>query len=113
MIYREEVEMDHSESGRGKTWRGTFFFDPGDAVYADHFPGNPVVPGSLVVHAFITAAEKNGIDTSGCRLENFRFRRFVAPGEYGARIRRSASGKRMVCELVSDGRVLAAGVLNL
>ena len=35
---------------------GIFHFDPDDPIYRDHFPGYPVVPGSLVVQAFLDLA---------------------------------------------------------
>ena len=31
-----------------KRYSGTFVFDPRDPVFDEHFPGNPVVPGSLI-----------------------------------------------------------------
>ncbi|MBU4420644.1 MAG: hypothetical protein KKH84_06520, partial [Proteobacteria bacterium] len=38
--------------------KGTFYFDPSDRIYAEHFPGNPVVPGSLIIHAFLKALKE-------------------------------------------------------
>ncbi len=32
---------------------GLFFFDPLDKIYKDHFPGTPVVPGSIIISAFV------------------------------------------------------------
>ena len=58
--------------------KGTFYFDPSDRIYAEHFPGNPVVPGSLIIHAFLKALKENGINI----IENFRFKEFISPGEY-------------------------------
>ncbi len=58
--------------------KGTFYFDPSDRIYAEHFPGNPVVPGSLIIHAFLKALKKDGINI----IENFRFKEFISPGEY-------------------------------
>ena len=66
---------------------GTFFFDPADGIYRDHFPGNPVVPGSLIVHAFLEAGEKAGFSGAEYTIENFRFREFISPGEYSYSIR--------------------------
>ncbi len=96
-------------------WNGTLFFDPEDAIYTDHFPGKPVVPGSLIVHGFLKAAEKWGVDTAGCRLENFRFKRFVTPGEYGVSLRRLPGSKgenRLACELVAHETTLVTGILR-
>jgi len=62
--------------------KGTFYFDPSDRIYADHFPGNPVVPGSLIIHAFLKALKENGVNKEYQTIENFRFKEFVSPGEY-------------------------------
>lgn len=64
---------------------GKFYFDPDDAIYKDHFPGSPVVPGSLIIHAFCRAIEKEDEDqfnNNQLRVEKFRFTKFVTPGEY-------------------------------
>lgn len=60
---------------------GKFYFDPEDKIYADHFPGSPVVPGSLIVHAFLQAA---GVEPASetYQLKQFKFKQFLIPGEY-------------------------------
>jgi 3-hydroxyacyl-[acyl-carrier-protein] dehydratase len=65
-----------------KRYSGTFVFDSRDPVFAEHFPGNPVVPGTLIVQAFLEAARKFGLSGEYRRVERFRFKRFVRPGEY-------------------------------
>lgn len=77
--------------------KGTFCFDPSDGIYADHFPGNPIVPGSLIVHAFLEAAKAKGLEVGRCLLENFRFKEFVPPGEYPFSIEKQAD--RLKCRL--------------
>ncbi|MBA3016787.1 MAG: hypothetical protein KJ550_10750 [Proteobacteria bacterium] len=62
--------------------KGTFYFDPSDRIYAEHFPGNPVVPGSLIIHAFLKALKEEGINEEHYIIENFKFKEFVSPGEY-------------------------------
>jgi len=62
--------------------KGTFYFDPSDKIYAEHFPGNPVVPGSLIIHAFLKALKENAINEDHHIIENFRFKEFISPGEY-------------------------------
>jgi len=62
--------------------KGTFYFDPSDRIYAEHFPGNPVVPGSLIIHAFLKALKKDGINEKIHTIEKFRFKEFISPGEY-------------------------------
>lgn len=64
---------------------GKFYFDPQDAIYKDHFPGSPVVPGSLIIDAFCQAIEREDLDqikNGSFQIENFRFKNFVTPGEY-------------------------------
>ncbi len=90
------------------TMKGTFFFDPEDAIYKDHFPGNPVVPGSLVVHAFLKAL-KTHTGTAASGMVNFRFKTFLHPGTYSYRISRSPKGTD--CFIYAGNRTLVTGTL--
>lgn len=38
---------------------GSFHFPANDPIYADHFPDIPIVPGTLIIHAFVTAVKSN------------------------------------------------------
>lgn len=76
---------------------GEFYFDPADKIYADHFPGNPVVPGSLITHAFLEAGKKAGLKGKRLIIEGFKFREFVPPGRYSFSI--EAHSNRMKCRL--------------
>ncbi|MGD9007293.1 MAG: hypothetical protein PVG41_05195 [Desulfobacteraceae bacterium] len=67
---------------RLKRYSGTFVFDSRDPIFAEHFPGNPVVPGSLIVQAFLEAVQAFAINGEYHRVERFRFKRFVQPGQY-------------------------------
>ncbi len=92
------------------TWEGVFYFSPDDSIYRDHFPGYPVVPGSLIVHAFLQAAAEAGI-TEECRsLENFRFREFLTPGRYSFRIERQED--RLSCLIYRGPKKLVTGALG-
>ena len=83
---------------------GILVFDPGDGIYVDHFPGHPVVPGSLVIQAFLDLA-------GGARvIEAFRFRVFLAPGQY--RYRMTLCRGVWNCELLEDEQVLASGKIR-
>ena len=62
--------------------KGIFFFDPSDRIYADHFPGKPVVPGSVIVNAFMDVGKESGFSDDQCIIKDFRFREFVTPGEH-------------------------------
>jgi 3-hydroxyacyl-[acyl-carrier-protein] dehydratase len=86
---------------------GVLFFDPGDRIYADHFPGHPVVPGSLIIHAFMLAAHALKFAEAACSIEKFRFRKFISPGEYPYQI--ETSGHQLRCTLYDGTSIVATG----
>jgi 3-hydroxyacyl-[acyl-carrier-protein] dehydratase len=90
---------------------GVFFFDPQDPIYAHHFPGRPVVPASLIVCAFMIAGRGLKDGPPVCSIENFRFRRFLSPGEYGYQI--EVTGGRLRCTLREGTSIVATGTLWL
>lgn len=92
------------------TWEGMFYFHPDDGIYGDHFPGYPVVPGSLIVHAFLRAAEEAGVSEDCVTLKNFRFREFLTPGHYPFRI--ECLENRVHCLIYNGTRKLVTGVLK-
>ena len=59
-----------------------YAFDPADTIYQEHFPGNPVVPGSLIIGAFLDILKQRHKLSPTYTLKQFRFKSFVAPGEY-------------------------------
>lgn len=90
---------------------GCFHFDPEDPIYTDHFPGNPVVPGSLIIDAFVTAARAAMKGQGQCLVENFRFKHFICPDRYVFTVERKTDG-RMLCRLYANGRAVVTGTLN-
>jgi len=90
-------------SNPSRTLAGTFYFDPEDAIYEDHFPGCPTVPGSLIVHAFLETAATQGWIKGACRIEGFRFARFVPPGKTRFRIESREGGTVLDCTLHAQG----------
>ncbi len=100
--------LSKNESGEVQ---GIFFFDPKDRIYKEHFPGNPIVPGSLILHAFMTAAEKGGIIKGSCTVEKFGFKKFVSPGRYSYTIQTREN--RMECRLLENDRTLAEGIITI
>ncbi|HEV8269024.1 MAG TPA: 3-hydroxyacyl-ACP dehydratase FabZ family protein [Thermoanaerobaculia bacterium] len=74
------------EPGRRATAVKTF--DPSDPVFADHFPGAPIVPGVLLTEAIgqtggwlLVASSPAGAWPLLSMIEGAKFRRFVRPGE--------------------------------
>jgi 3-hydroxyacyl-[acyl-carrier-protein] dehydratase len=90
--------------------KGTFYFDPADRIYQDHFPGRPVVPGSLIVQAFLEAGASAGLSFVGAEVKNFRFREFVPPGSYAFSI--EERDKEWQCRLTHEGRTVADGLVR-
>ena len=91
-------------------WEGVFYFHPDDGIYQDHFPGNPVVPGSLIVHAFLKAWEETGMSGDNVAIENFRFREFLHPGHYPFRI--ELHEDRLYCVIMRRDKKLITGILK-
>lgn len=89
---------------------GVFDFDHNDPIYNSHFPGNPVVPGSIIIKAFMEVALENGIKRIK-GLENFRFKKFIAPGEHYYSI--EIVEKKIICRLYAkDMKPLVTGTLH-
>ncbi len=95
--------------------QGRFYFDPEDHIYTDHFPGSPVVPGSLIIHAFFTAIKEQQLERSSdspfIRVEKFRFKKFVVPGEYLYTLVFLKS--KVKCSLYDGDIQLAQGIIKL
>jgi len=94
--------------------RGTFFFDPADPIYSEHFPGNPIVPGSLIVHAFMTVCQQDQ-PVKLCAVLDFRFRQFIPPGEYAYEMHGRETGpdkRQIACRLLNDGKIVITGKLQ-
>lgn len=94
-----------------KNISGSFFFDPADEIYLEHFPGNPVVPGSIIINAFVDALMKNKIQSPDYKIKNFRFKKFVSPGEYKFDI--TAVASNYSCRLYSDEKTAVTGVIMI
>jgi 3-hydroxyacyl-[acyl-carrier-protein] dehydratase len=90
--------------------QGVFFFDPKDRIYPDHFPGSPVVPGSVIIHSFYSAAHQAGLLSCGLSIDRFRFKSFVSPGEYEYRIQ--VRKEDIICALYKGKEIMAEGRLK-
>ena len=89
---------------------GYFHFDAEDPIYRDHFPGHPVVPGSLIIHAFLETIGRYTDDGTPRTATRFRFKRFIAPGYYAFRIQPRPDG-RMDCRLMDNDETVVTGAL--
>lgn len=91
-------------------YEGVFHFDPADGIYRVHFPMHPIVPGSVIIHAFIEAARRH-MHIKEYTIERFGFRQFVTPGEYPFRIQ--ILENRLKCALYSGGNSLVTGTVRV
>lgn len=94
-----------------KDLTGLFYFDPADRIYTDHFPGTPIVPGSVIIHAFFSALANHKIDASNGRVTNFRFKKFISPGEYRYTI--STGPSKYSCRLYTHDKAAVTGEILL
>lgn len=93
-----------------RSWEGIFHFNPEDDIYREHFPGYPVVPGSLIVHAFMKAAAKIGFSSESLTIENFQFREFLRPGSH--RFRVELKKNKLHCSIMQGDKKMATGILS-
>lgn len=93
------------------SWEGQFFFDPEDLIYQFHFPGNPVVPGSVMIQAFMKALLEKGVSNPVQAVHRFRFKTFVKPGLYPFQIEKK--GTAFTCRLYKGGKTLVTGTLEI
>lgn len=84
---------------------GHFYFDPKDKIYLEHFPGNPVVPGTLIINAFL-----NLIGEPDVEIENFTYKKFLRPGKCTYQIKKE--GKICHCKIIDDNRTIAKGYIK-
>ena len=73
----------------GRSARARWYIDPDAYFFAGHFPGNPILPGVLIVEALAQTGALAALaepDSQGklalfAGIERARFRRVVRPGE--------------------------------
>jgi 3-hydroxyacyl-[acyl-carrier-protein] dehydratase len=82
-------------------------FESGDSCFHEHFPGNPVVPGSLVVGLCMQAVREHRNEAGPLLVRRFSFSRFVSPGAYDLCITEQEAGYQ--CTLSQDKHIFAQG----
>jgi len=66
----------------------------------------------MIIQAFMLVAEKCGSYLGPVSINNFRFKRFVSPGEYPYRV--EIAGKNLKCTLLDgNSRAVATGTLTI
>lgn len=73
----------------GVSARARWYVDPESAFFAGHFPGNPILPGVIIIEALAQTGALAALaepDSAGklalfAGIENARFRRVVRPGD--------------------------------
>lgn len=89
---------------------GNIFFDPKDPLYLEHFPGNPVVPGSLVISGLYNESVKWELPVkTPMAIKDFKFKKFLKPGKYKYELNSEVSGVR--CTIHKEGVIFATGVI--
>lgn len=106
----------------GQRILATKTMDPGEEIFADHFPGFPVVPGVLLTEMMAQAAGKClAAEDAGrgrpmlAKITSASFREWVTPGQVcviEARVRSSrARFATAECHVEVNGRVVAESSL--
>lgn len=82
-------------------------FDATDRCFNGHFPGNPVVPGSLIAGLCLWSIGTHLGVTEPLTITRFAFERFATPGDYELRI--DNTGRHFACTLSAGGHTFARG----
>ncbi len=83
-------------------------YAPDHPAFDGHFPGNPLLPGVLLLDAAVHAlCETTPAGALGLRIESVKFTGMVRPGE--ALSVHGEPGTRAAFEVRQDARVVASG----
>lgn len=87
---------------------------PDHPAYAGHFPGQPILPGVVLLDAAMHAiAAEAGQADAPCQVRAAKFLSPVAPGEPLTLRASPAPGGGVRFEIVSGTRSIASGVIDL
>jgi 3-hydroxymyristoyl/3-hydroxydecanoyl-(acyl carrier protein) dehydratase len=87
-----------------------FAIQPDHPSLPGHFPGNPVVPGVVVLDRVIEAIEARHGPLGACRMPQVKFMQPLLPGEV-ADIALECDGDRVRFRVTRDGTPIASGEL--
>jgi 3-hydroxyacyl-[acyl-carrier-protein] dehydratase len=87
--------------------RLSVYFDRADACFNEHFPGNPVVPGSFIAGLCMQVIAQHRGRREPLRIRRFSFSRFAPPGMYALSI--EEQGDTYLCTLRRDETIFAQG----
>ncbi|MCK7592363.1 3-hydroxyacyl-ACP dehydratase FabZ family protein [Pseudomarimonas salicorniae] len=91
----------------------TLCVPPDHPCLAGHFPGNPVVPGVLLLEAVLDAAERIADwPAGGCRLPQVKFVRPLLPGQVAELQIERIDDSRLRFRISREGELLASGELG-
>jgi 3-hydroxyacyl-[acyl-carrier-protein] dehydratase len=93
-----------------KSIQGTFYFDTNDPVFQVHFPSFSVVPGSLIIHAFLKAITQNATLPRNITIKSFKFIHFAKPGNATYEIKISKTQTQ--CYLFQNKKIIAKGLIK-
>ena len=78
-----------------------------------HFPGNPIVPGVLLLDEVLLAVERHfGLVVGCCSWPFVKFIKPLRPGEHFAIIIESEDRKRFAFFVTCGGKMIASGSLR-
>lgn len=82
--------------------------------FAGHFPGNPIVPGVVLLDEALQAiGEAVGMDLSACRINAVKFLSPVKPGE-AVMVEHEAGAEGMIrFDIIAADRKIATGTLRV
>lgn len=89
-------------------------FGPNHPTAAGHFPGNPIIPGALVLDAVLDAIAGDDPVAQSCAIRAVKFLRPIRPGD---RIRidwhEERGDTRFQCVLIETDEIALTGSLRL
>ena len=77
---------------------------------ADHFPGNPIVPGALVLDALVEACEDRHPELRVLGVSSLKFKSQLKP-DITAEIVFSSSPRGLAVKVMTEDGVIAEGIL--